>query len=167
MISISPFAAAADGNIAIAGNVTAQTCVINGNNSNNKDFSVTLPTVTTSQLLSTGQTAGRVAFDIKLSSCTPASGNVHTFFEPGPTVDMATGNLILATGGAGNVQIGLLNDDLSVIKIGAADTAQNSKAAAISAAGTATLPYHAQYVATGASTAGVANTSVMYSLVYQ
>jgi major type 1 subunit fimbrin (pilin) len=159
--------AAADGTITFTGNVTGQTCTINGNGSGSKDFTVALPTVSTSALSASGQTAGRTAFNIALTACTPASGNVHAYFEPGPTINMNSGNLLVAAGGANNVEIGLLNGDFSVIKAGAADAAQNSKSVAISASGTATLPYYAQYVATGAATPGAANSSVMYTLIYQ
>jgi major type 1 subunit fimbrin (pilin) len=164
----SPFAFAVDGTITITGNVTAQTCTINGNGSGSNNFTVPLISVPTSALATAGQPAGATPFTIALTACTPASGNVHTFFEPGPTVDTATGNLIIATGGATNVEIGLLNgSDSTPIKLGAADASQNSKSVAIGTDGTATLPYIAEYIATGAATAGAANTSVMYTLIYQ
>lgn len=160
------FAHAADGTITFNGQITAQTCTINGNGSGAKDFTVTLPTVSASTLSSAGNTAGRTGFKIALTGCTPNTGNVHTFFEAGPTTDATTGNLIVNAGGATNVQIGLLNSDFSAVKAGFADASQNSKVVAI-ATGSATLPYYAQYVATGAATAGVANSSVMYTIAYQ
>lgn len=159
------FAAAADGTITFSGNITAQTCTISGNGGG-KDFTVILPTVSASTLQTAGQTAGRTPFNIQLTGCTPSSGNVHTFFEAGPTTDPATGRLIVAAGGATNVQIGLQNGDMTDIRAGFADTAQNSKSVGI-ASGSATLPYFAQYVATGAATAGAANSSVMYTIAYQ
>ncbi|AZC23999.1 MULTISPECIES: fimbrial protein [Pseudomonas] len=166
-IGVSPAAFCADGRITFTGNVTAQTCKINGNGSGSNDFTVTLPTVSSSALASTGQTAGRTPFSIALSDCTPKSGNVHSYFEPGSTVNTATGNLVLNSGGASNVEIGVLNNDLTAIKIGAADASQNSKSVGIDGSGSATLPFYAQYVATGTATAGAASSSVMYTLVYQ
>jgi major type 1 subunit fimbrin (pilin) len=164
----SQFAFASDGTITINGQVTAQTCTINGNGSGSNNFTVTLPTVSASALATAGQKAGATPVNIALTACTPASGNVHTYFEPGPTVDTATGNLIVATGGAQNVEIGFANAaDLSQIVLGAADASQNSQSTAIGTDGTATLKYYAQYVATGAATAGAANSTVMYTLVYQ
>jgi major type 1 subunit fimbrin (pilin) len=155
---------AADGTITFTGNVTAQTCTINGGA---KDFSVNLPTVSASSLATAGETAGRTPFSIQLTNCTSGSGNVHTFFESGATTDLQTGNLIVDAGGASNVQIGLLNGaDASPIKAGFADASQNSASVAISN-GAATLPYFAQYVATGAATAGAANSNVMYTIAYQ
>ncbi len=165
---VSQYASAADGTITFNGMVTAQTCTINGNGSGAKNFTVTLPTVSASTLAADGATAGRTPFSIELTNCTPASGNVHTYFEPGSTTDATTGRLKVAVGGATNVQIGLQNGDFTDIKAGFADASQNSHSVAISAAGAATLPYHAQYVATGgAATAGAANSSVMYTIVYQ
>ncbi len=159
-------AAAADGTITFAGSVTAQTCTIKGNGSNSGDFTVTLPTVSTGLLDTAGKTAGLTPFSIALTGCTPGSGKVHAFFLSGPTTDTGTGRLILRSGGASNVQIGLKNNDFSDINAGADDAAQNSKSVAITD-GKAVLHYNAQYVATGAATAGVAATSVMYTLSYQ
>jgi major type 1 subunit fimbrin (pilin) len=161
----SQFACASDGTITFTGNVTAQTCTISGNGTTN-NFTVALPSVSSSSLAAAGQTAGRTAFNIALTACTPATGTVHTYFEPGATTDLTTGNLIVATGGATNVEIGLLNSDFTPIKAGAADASQNSESVSI-AAGSATLNYYAQYTATGAATAGKANSSVTYTLSYQ
>jgi major type 1 subunit fimbrin (pilin) len=157
---------AADGTITFNGSITAQTCTINGNGAGSNDFTVTLPTVSASALSAAGQTAGRTPFNIVLTACTPATGNVHTFFESGPTTDATTGNLVLQAGGATNVQIGLENADFSPIKAGFADASQNSASVAINS-GAASLSYYAQYVATGAATAGAANSSVMYTIAYQ
>lgn len=160
------FAHAADGTITFNGQITAQTCTINGNGSGAKDFTVTLPTVSAKTLAAAGATAGSTGFQIGLSGCTPNSGNVHTFFEAGPTTDTTTGNLKLNAGGAANVQIGLLNSSFQPIKAGFADGVQNSTSVAISS-GSATLQYYAQYVATGAASAGAANSSVLYTIAYQ
>lgn len=164
---VAQVASATDGTITFNGHITAQTCTINGNGTGAKDFLVTLPTVSTSALAAAGLTAGRTGFNIALSACTPNSGNVHTYFEPGVTTDMSTGNLKLDAGGASNVQLGLLNSDFTPIKAGFADASQNSKPVAITG-GSATLSYYAEYVATGAAAgAGAANSSVMYTLIYQ
>ncbi|SMF53009.1 fimbrial protein [Pseudogulbenkiania subflava] len=166
VIAISQNAMAADGTITFNGNITAQTCTINGNGSGSKDFTITLPTVSSSTLASAGQTAGRTPFNIALTNCTPNTGNVHAFFEAGPTTDATTGRLILNAGGATNVQLGLLNSDFTEIKAGFADASQNSKSVAITS-GSATLPYYVQYVATGTASAGAANSSVLYTIAYQ
>ncbi|WP_233635337.1 fimbrial protein [Burkholderia gladioli] len=169
----SQVAFAADGTITFSGNVTAQTCTINGNGSGSKNFPVTLPTVSASSLATAGATAGATPFNIALTACTPTTGTnavkaVHAYFEAGPTIDTTTGNLILASGGATNVEIQLLNAaDQSAVKLGQADASQNSKPVNVSTGGAATLQFYAQYYATGAATAGAANSSVMYTIAYQ
>ncbi|WP_432261182.1 fimbrial protein [Cupriavidus sp. TMH.W2] len=161
-------AANADGQITFKGQITAQTCTINGNGTGGKNFTVTLPTVSASTLANAGDTAGQTGFQIALTNCTPNTGNVHTFFEAGPTTDTTTGNLIVDAGGATNVQIRLLNGGANPapIKAGFTDASQGSNSVAITG-GSATLPYYAQYYATGAATAGAANSTVMYSIAYQ
>nr|WP_245841128.1 fimbrial protein [Paraburkholderia ribeironis] len=168
MIAALPLAShAADGTITFTGNITAQTCTINGGSTGTNNFSVALPTVSASSLATAGQSAGRTPFNIALTGCTPGTGNVHTFFESGGTTDPATGYLILDAGGAQNVEIALLNGlDGSEIKAGFADSLQNSYPVALSN-GAATLPYFAEYKATGIATAGAANSSVMYTISYQ
>lgn len=162
----SQFAAASDGTITFNGQVVANTCTVNGNGTGMKDFTVTLPAVPASALAAAGHTAGRTPFNIALTGCTPTTGNVHTYFEAGPTTDASTGNLNVAGGGATNVQIQLLNgNDSSAIKAGFADGSQNSHSVALTA-GAATLPYFAQYYATGAAGPGAANSSVMYTMTY-
>jgi major type 1 subunit fimbrin (pilin) len=156
---------AADGTITFNGSITDQTCNING--AGGKDFAVTLPTVSSSQLNAPGLSAGRTPFVISLSGCSAQTGNVHTYFESGATTDSETGFLKLDSGGAQNVMIRLLNgSDASPIKAGFTDGEQGSKSAAL-VGGAATLPYYAEYVTTGVAGSGPANSSVMYSISYE
>ncbi|SDD99763.1 major type 1 subunit fimbrin (pilin) [Cupriavidus sp. YR651] len=171
--TVSHFAAAADGTISFTGSITAQTCTVGGNGTASKDFTVTLPNVSSSVLATAGDVAGATPFSISLTGCSPDTGNVHTFFESGPTVDTATGHLIAASGAgtASNVQVGLLNaDDGTEIKAGFADASQNSHSVPLVAGsgsdGSATMRYIARYVATGAATGGAVNSSVQYTIVY-
>jgi major type 1 subunit fimbrin (pilin) len=159
-------AKASDGTITFKGNITAQTCTISGNGGG-PNFTVTLPTVSTSSLTASGNVAGATPFSIALTNCSPDSGNVSTYYEAGTTIDTATSYLKNFTGTATNVEVGLLNSDSTPIKLGMAQAGQNSAVVAI-ASGAATLNYIAQYVATnGASTAGSVNTTVTYSMSYQ
>lgn len=155
---------ASDGTITFNGSIASQTCTVNGNGSGSSNFTVSLPTVSKSSLSTAGQVAGRTAFNIALTGCSN-SGTVHTYFEPGATTDAATGNLVLNSGGATSVEIGLLNSDFSPISAGFADASQKSLSTNISS-GSATLSYYAQYVATGSAGPGAANSSVTYTLVY-
>jgi len=162
-LAISQSASAADGNITFNGEVTGQTCAINGGTN---DLVVTLPTVAASALDTVGKTAGLTPFNIDLTGCAATPGKVRVAFEPGATVDASTGRL-RTTGGATNVQIGLRNAaDTSTINLGAAAAGQNSTAVDI-VNGNASLRYTAEYVATGgAATVGLVTTSVVYSLAY-
>lgn len=160
---------ATDGTITINGEVTATTCKISGNGQG-ADFTVTLPTVSATQLSTAGVTAGRTPFKMELTECVPTGGNVGVYFEPGLNVNTQTGRLIntAATGSAKNVEIGLLNNDTSVINLGsAAQASQNMKTVVIAADGTATLNYFAEYASTGSATSGTVTTSSLYSVVYQ
>lgn len=159
--------AAPDGTITFNGAITATTCKINGGAAP-ANFTVTMPTVSTTTLAAADQTAGRTGFRIALTNCT-AGGNVHTFFEAGPTVDVGTGRLI-NSGAATNVEVELLNKDGSAITVGASDGTgaglQNSKSVAI-VGGAANLDYYSQYHATGgASGAGSVTSSVTYDISY-
>lgn len=156
--------AAPDGTITFNGALTATTCNITGN-SQGKNFTVTLPTVSTSLLTAAALTTGVTPFSIALTGCSPASGNVHTFFNTG-TSTMADGNLKNMTGTAQNVEVQVMNGDLSVIKLNMDDASQNSLSTAIATDGTATLNYAAQYYATAATTAGTVATTVTYNMSY-
>lgn len=172
---------AAEGTITFTGSVVASTCKINGGAN---DLTVPLPRAATNQLATVGATAGRTPFTLALSGCTTDKKGedgetviaapvkkVSVAFEPGPNVDLGSGRLKLTGADAATgVQIGILNDKYEPIKIGAESSTQGVQIAdidtAIGGAGTATLQFAAQYVATGPVTGGSANSFVTYSLTY-
>ncbi|MWL86411.1 MULTISPECIES: fimbrial protein [unclassified Cupriavidus] len=177
LATIAPQAFAADGTITFTGAVSAQTCTVAGPGGNT-DFSVTLPTVRAAALSADGDTAGRTPFNVQFTGCNPTTGNVAVYFEPSASMDVATGRLrnmfqtvpatetTPAVNPAGNVQIGVLNADLSQIMMGSAFGTQNSQTVPL-AAGAATLRYFAQYVATGGgASAGQISSTATYSVVY-
>lgn len=157
-------ASAADGLINFEGEITGQTCTINGGTGQN--FTVTLPKVSGNSLATAGSWAGRTAFNIRLSDCDPAVGPVAVYFEPGAETDAATGRLNVDRGPglATNVQVALLNSDATDIRVGSAQ--HNSKSSNL-VAGAATLNYYAQYYSLGSATAGNVRTRVNYTIVYQ
>lgn len=163
LLLVAPAAHAYDGQIEFTGSLVGTTCTINGGENN---FTVAMPPVSTTSLATAGAWAGRTPFAIDLSSCDPDTGRVSAYFEPGPTVNLSTGRLIVDTGtdAATNVEIGLLNNDFSAIAAGAAS--QNSQVVDINS-GSATLNYYSQYVSLGNATAGMANSRVQYTLTYQ
>lgn len=163
-------AGAADGVITINGKITDTTCTISVNGEN-KDATVTLPTVSATSLAAIGQTAGATPFNISLSNCSGTSlKTASTYFEPGAYVDNETGRLNIdstADDAATNVQVQLLNSDMNAIVAGAAvANGQNDVPVDISG-GNGTLSYYAQYYATGPSEAGAVTTQVDYTMVYE
>jgi major type 1 subunit fimbrin (pilin) len=163
--SFSQPAFAIDGTINFTGAVSANTCTINGNDTGSNNFNVLMPTVGVDALAATGATAGNTPFTIRMTACTPGTGMVHVYFEPGAGGNAATGNLTIAAGGAANVEVRLLNGDESPINVTVADGTQNSQAVAL-VSGQATLPYIAQYYALGPAGAGVVNATGKYTVIY-
>lgn len=159
---------ATDGTITFKGLVTDKTCDIV--TPGGADFTVTLPTVSTQTLGTAGATAGLTPFSINLENC--SDGSVATYFEPGPTVDFASGRLnnqASITDAAKNVQIQLLGDNNQVIPVlaaGANGAQTNSQWVAVNN-GVADLNYYAEYFATAAAEAGDVTTSVQYTIIYQ
>ncbi|WP_028222299.1 fimbrial protein [Paraburkholderia oxyphila] len=154
------------GIVTINGELTSNTCDVSGNGQGN-NFTVTLPTLSASELAAAGSVAGSTGFNIALTNCTPDSGSVHTFWEYGANT-LSDGNL-LNNGTAANVEVQLVdyNSGMKVIDASKADGSQNSQAIAI-ASGKANLQYAAQYISpTGNAGAGSVTTNVTYSMVYQ
>ncbi|WP_288194998.1 hypothetical protein [uncultured Phyllobacterium sp.] len=129
-----------------------------------------LPDVSAAQAkLPTGQALiDRGEYLPRAADCGATVAQVQTFFEPGPTIDTSSNNLTLqgGTGIAGNVQLQLLNADHSQVLLGNPLGLQNTQSVAVEGGGAA-LRYYAQYVATGAATAGAANSSVTFTMIYQ
>ncbi|MCQ4286097.1 type 1 fimbrial protein [Pseudomonas stutzeri] len=154
---------AADGEVRISGTITANTCDITTGTGG--VHTVTLPTVMARTLSEAGKTAGRTPFTVELVNCSPDSGDVALYFEPGANTDMANGRLN-NTGAATGVQVGLLNGSMVPIELNQSSASlQNSQTVSI-ASGSATLSYFAEYYATGAAGAGSVSTSTFFSIVY-
>lgn len=154
-------ASAADGTINFTGEISSQTCTIEGNTTGTTIKTVTLPRVAASSLATVGKAAGRKDFSLALTGCTGSSALVR--FEQGSTVDAATGNLINQTADGSNVQIQLLNANFAPINL---QTNAGSLSTAVTEE-TATLQFYAQYIAaTAAATAGQVTSSVQFSMDY-
>ena len=166
-LALPASASAADGTLRFEGSVIAPTCVLT-NGPTPADIRVKLPAVAVSALSAAGQTAGRTPFFIRVADCDAATAQVQTYFEPGPTINTSSNNLSLqgGAGNAGNVELQLLNADHSQVLLGNPLGLQNTQSVAVESGGAA-LRYYAQYVATGAATAGAANSSVTFTMIYQ
>ncbi len=155
-------AMAADGTITITGLIQATTCAVGVNGTASGDATVALPTVANTSLAAANAKAGLTPFTIKLTgaSCTNGAAAKATF--DGGDINYATGRLTNGAGTASLVEVGLVNGDGTDITIGDLTTIKG----ATIASNAATLGYGAQYVATGAATAGTVNSKVTYSIVY-
>ncbi|BAN25156.1 fimbrial protein [Caballeronia insecticola] len=167
---VSAGAHADSGTIQFNGELIAGTCDTDVDGGGSADGTVKLPAVQTRDLTgASGKiTGGDTSYKVILKNCTAITGfsKALVFYQAGATVDPVDGRLIVQPGGAENVKIELLNQDGTQIKAGYATDLQNSKAVDISSGG-ATLWYIARYYATGQTTAGAANSSVVYSVAYQ
>ncbi len=164
--------AASTGTITFNGKLTDTTCNVNIEGQG-ADATVTLPTVSVSELTAAGNTTGRTAFRMALSGCTIGTvgqqSTVSAFFQPGDTVDLSTGRLKNVSGDATNVDLELLDASNSYAVINVGNTAQVNDMAYVDIAtdGTATLPYAVEYYANGKTTAGTVTSSVVYNLQYK
>ncbi|WP_095108446.1 fimbrial protein [Pseudomonas sp. Irchel 3E20] len=164
---------AADGTITITGEIGGTTCTISGGTGgapgSGANFPVVLNKVQTSSLAADGVTAGAKPYFIYVggSATCPDGTIVAVMYETtSPAINPATGNLrnTAATSPAANVEVQIVDEatktpmDLR--------TGQNSTTATVNA-GLATLPFAAQYIATGgAAGAGIVSTAVQYSVTF-
>ncbi|SAK42379.1 fimbrial protein [Caballeronia pedi] len=165
-MGLASVAAHAGNVLTINGQLVANTCDISGSGQG-PNFTVTLPTLSASQLSQANSTAGATGFNIALTNCTPSTGNVHTFWEYGANT-LADGNL-KNNGTAASVEVQLLdyNGAAKMLDVSKADGAQGSQSVALTG-GQANLKYAAQYISpAGSAGAGSVTTSVTYSIVYQ
>ena len=160
-ILVAQGAQASDGTITFNGQLTNATCTITGGGNQ----TVTLPTLSTATLASTGNTAGDTLFDIKLTGCSAGVATATAYFEAGANTDAVTGRL-KSTGTASNVQIQLLNSNGSLVNVAAPSVAGQGTQAATITSNAGTQSFIARYYATGATTAGTVASSVTYSMVY-
>lgn len=165
--------AASTGTITFNGAVTANTCDVNIENQG-ESATIKLPTVSTSALNKSGDTAGRTAFTMALSNCTVQTvgqqDTVSAFFQAGPSVNLSTGRLNNTENqGANNVSLQLLDvtGSYNAIKVGNASQATNTQGVKVTGGGQATLPYAVEYYAEGKSTAGTVTSTVVYNLQYK
>ena len=98
--TIGTAAAAEDGTITFQGTISDATCTITGGDaqgeSTSPDFTVHLPSISTTALATDGQRAGDTPFHITLSGANCTNGKVASvFFElaQSTNIDATTGNL--------------------------------------------------------------------------
>lgn len=172
------------GNINFNGELTDTTCKVDIEGQGPNAL-ITLPTVSTNTLSQAGQVTGRTAFNMNLYDCNfyddvvitrantiaTVHGKVSAFFETGPTVDQAAGRLInmdVSATGATFVQLQLLDGSNNFTPIKVGNTKQVTDTIYVNLKDQkAILPYAVEYYATGVTTAGKVNSSVVYTLQYK
>ena len=174
LATASMSAAAADGKITFTGTIQGAICIIKGGDSTDRgtsNFTVALPNVSVTALSSAGASAGDTPFSVIVggpgqTGCTNGKIAKMWFETSTPTVDAANGGRLknTASGGAGNVLVGLLNKTGAPINLSNNSGGDGSKETI--AGNTATLRYTAEDYATAAAAAGAADTYVNYSVVY-
>lgn len=168
MAAISGAQAASTGTITFNGELTANTCDVSIEGQG-ADAVVTLPILGINQLPAASRTAGSTRFNMELTECVGTKASA--FFEAGTTV-LATGRLSnLETGTTAATEVELQLRDGShaaqnVINVGSSSQVTDTTYVDIST-GTATLPYLVEYYATGATTAGLVSSNVVYSIQYE
>ncbi|MBB6188275.1 fimbrial protein [Rhodanobacter sp. MP7CTX1] len=158
-----------DGTLTINGQVLAQTCTVDGKAAGTSDNKVvTLPDQWKTALAASGNVAGATTFTIVIAACDPALTTVQTYFSGG-TLDGATGNL-KNSGTAQNVDVQLLdgqNTNAPIVLSNTTTSGSGSQTATKAlASGGATLSYQAQYIATGAATAGTVIATTSFTMIY-
>jgi len=173
MSVLAQAAMANDGKIDFTGGVTASTCEVMVNNGKN-DATVNLPVVSSTLLEKAEDTAGRTFLNFSLKNCVIGKDekilSASIYFVAGSTINTA-GRLDNTTkkaeGGTENVDLQILNSDLTPLDLSVGAGAQGAKPIPIDvASGTATIRHYVQYYATGKATAGTLTSSVEYEINY-
>ncbi len=152
----------ADGKVTVNGEVISETCTVNAGVS---DFSVTLPTLSTSAFQGIGSTAGSTHFSIAMTNCSLSLMLVNTYFEPGPTTS-AEGRLINQSFGGASVDGQIQNANGSPLNLADAYGSQNTTPTSIIGR-SATQHYNIAYFSNASPMqAGEFTSSVVYTLVY-
>lgn len=163
--ALAPQAARAD-TVTFNGKVLSSTCTVSNAAAGN--VAVTLPDVPVSDFTAQGSVAGLTPFSLNLTGCpTTPSGVVVGAAFSGASIDTTTGAIKNAAG-VGNSNVEVQMTDSAGSTAFNLNTTPNPVTATISAGGTATLSYQAQYFqpTSTAITAGTVAASVIYTLTY-
>ena len=134
--------------------ISVQACSVNTDSSN---LRVNLPTVSTQALKTATAVAGRTRFNVNLT-CQPGA-NVSIAITPS-AAGSATGTIANA-GTAKNVNVQLLDGGLNAV------TFSTVTPLGAAPSGPLSIPYYAQYYATGTVGAGSVTASATFTMTYQ
>jgi type 1 fimbria pilin len=121
---------------------------------------VTLPPVFASALNANGATSGQTPFSLSITGC-PNGTKLAISFSG--TQDGTATTVTQSTGSATNVGVQLLTSAKAAVDI---TGTQTTNLGTVANGGSMTVPYYAQYYATGQATSGTVNAAVTYTLTY-
>jgi len=171
-VATAASAAATGGTIRFTGAVTDETCTITGGSGTDGgtgNFVVALDPVRASLLAAAGDVAGAKPFQVIIGgpgqgSCVNGKVATMSFLASSPRIDPMTGALTNAlVGEATLTQVQVMEADGTAINM--ADPANGVRSPAI-VNNTAIIVFQSQYLATGAATPGLVDTSVVYAVSY-
>lgn len=151
------------GQIEFSGSITDTSCDIDSTSSSQV---VDLGKWSSSYFAGAGQETTKTAFHIKVKDCPSTVTKVSVLFDGAR--DANNSNLLAVNGGAKGVAIKLYEDDKSTpISLGTVSHDQAVIAGTSEAStGTADLEFFADYVSTSAVSAGAANGTANFNMVY-
>lgn len=150
------------GQVIFNGSITDSSCNID---SASTSQTVDLGKWASNYFTSTGFETTKTPFHIKVKDCPASVTNVAVLFDGAR--DQSDNTLLATTGGAAGVAIKLYEDDKSTaVSLGKVSKAKNVVAGATAGTGTADLEFFADYISTGAVTAGDANGTANFNMIY-
>ena len=150
------------GQVIFNGSITDSSCNID---SASTSQTVDLGKWASTYFTSTGFETTKTPFHISVKDCPASVKNVAVLFDGAR--DQSDNTLLATTGGAAGVAIKLYEDDKSTaVSLGKVSKAKNVVAGATAGTGTADLEFFADYISTGAVTAGDANGTANFNMIY-
>ncbi|WP_373638562.1 fimbrial protein [Klebsiella quasipneumoniae] len=150
------------GQVIFNGSITDSSCNID---SASTSQTVDLGKWASTYFTSTGFETTKTPFHIKVKDCPASVTNVAVLFDGAR--DQSDNTLLATTGGAAGVAIKLYEDDKSTaVSLGKVSKAKNVVTGATAGTGTADLKFFADYISTGAVTAGDANGTANFNMIY-
>ncbi|WP_342322841.1 fimbrial protein [Kosakonia sp. BYX6] len=161
-LSSSAFAATANNTVRFMGEVSEQTCNIDIDGNSTSPV-VLLPTVSNSQLASSGSTAGDTPFTVTLSGCGPQLTSAGIVFVAN-NIDGQNLKNTATTAPATNVAIQLLEGTTELNFVN--NKVETAKQSVGGSNLSATYDLTARYFATGVATAGNVEAQAQFAVTY-
>ncbi len=142
------------------GSLNLNKVVVNRSSCQGSSPTVALPPVLTSALSTAGATAGTTPFSLSITGC-PTGTQLAISFSS--VQDGSATTVAQSTGSASNVGVQMLNSARTPVDI---TGTQTTNLGTVSSGGNLSVPYYAQYYATGQAGIGTVSAAVTYTLTY-